>query len=143
MECLREEETESPGFTESCSDPGQGQSLAQSGGHLLLSESISFFKEDCVEANEDKNKNFFGNNSKYLNERKDENQNVDTCTVHDKIVEMSSKFKKNLLIEEKIETSEVDSAYQTNPTSPKSGGEEASFNDSSQVLSASKAKSTC
>jgi len=144
LECLlREEETKSPGFIKSCSDPGKGEPLAQLGGHLLLSESISFFNEHCVEANEDKNKNLLGGNSKCLNERKDENQNVDTCTVQDKIVEMSSKFKKNLLIEEMIETSEVDSAYQSNPTSPKSGGEEASSDDSSQVLSVSKAKSTC
>ena len=143
LECLREEETKSPGFIKSCSDPGQGQSLVQSGEHLLLSESISSIQEDCVEANEDKNKNLLGGNSKCLNERKDENQNVDTCTVHDEIAEMSPKFKKKLLIEEMIETSESDSAYQSNPTSPKSGGEEASSNDSSQVPSVSKAKSTC
>ena len=128
LECfsLRVEETKSP------RDPGQVQSLAQLGGHIMLSESISSIQEDCVEANKDQNQNLLDGNSKRFDERKDENQNVDT--VHDK---------KNLLIEEMIETSEVDSAYQSNPTSPKSGGEEASSNDSSQVPSVSKAKSTC
>jgi len=140
LECLREEETKSPGFIKSCSDPGQGQSLAQSGEHLLLSESISFTQEDSVEANEDKNRNLLDGNLKHFDERKDENQNADTCTVHGEIVEKS---KNNLLIEEMIETSEVDSAYQSNPTSPKSGGEEASSNDSSQVPSVSQVKYTC
>ena len=126
LECLREEETKSP------RDPGQGQSLAQSGEHLMLSESISFIQEDFVEANKDQNQNLLDGNTKRFDERKDENQNVDT--VHNK---------KNLLIEEMIETSEVDSAYQSNPTSPKSGGEEASSNDSSQVPCVSKAKYTC
>ena len=137
LECLKEPETKSSSSIESCPDSGQGQALSQSGEQLMLSGPIKSIQEDCVEVNEDKIQDL-------LDERKDENHN-DTSTVHDKVVEMSPKSMKmkGLLIEEAIETSEVDSAYQSNPTSPKSGGEEeASSNDSSQVPSESKAKST-
>ena len=143
LECLKEPETKSSNSIEPCSDSGQGQALSQSGEQLMLSEPIESIQEDCVEVNEDKD--LLDGNSKRLDVRKDENHN-DTSTVHDKVVEMSPKLMKmkSLLIEEAIETSEVDSAYQSNPTSPKLGGEEeASSNDSSQVPSVSKDKSTC
>ena len=131
-ECLREEEATSPSFIEPCLSFEQDQSVVQTRD---LSESISSIQEDCIVANEDENQN--------LLDGKDENQNVDT--VQDKIVEMSPKSLKSSIIEELFETSEGDSAYQSNPTSPKLFEDEASSNDSSlrQTPSSPTAPSSC
>jgi len=141
FECLREEEAPSPTLIESPPKLDQGQSLAQSGEHLVLSESMSSIHEDFIEANEDVNQNLLDEYSLLIDDVKvkDENQNVKT--VQDKMVEMSPKSIMSSVIEEVIESSEGDSAYQSNPTSPKSSEEEASSNNGSsrQIL----VQSTC
>ena len=141
-ECLREEEATSPSFIVPCLSLEQDQSVVQT---RELSESISSIQEDSILANEDENQNLLDGNPKPIHDGKDEDQNVDTVQLQDKIVEMSPKSLKSSIIEELFETSEGDSAYQSNPTSPKSFEDEASSNDSSlrQTPSVPTAPSSC
>ena len=128
-ESLREEETSCQSFNDSHLE--QDQLLVMSGAEevLMLSESFCSIKEEFVEENEDENQQLLDRNHKGISENKDENQNVDDVLV--KIVEMSPKLIKGFGGGEVIETSEGDSAYQSNPTSSMSSMEEALSNESS------------